>query len=250
MPEIGRTLQEARMRAKIDISEVESGTKIRAKYLRAIENEEWGLLPGPTFVKSFLRTYAEYLGLDAKLLVEEYKLHHEEPSEAELAQQVAPPPRARPRVPLAAPRVSRGWAIGAGVVGVIALLILIGSLGNDDSGTPEAPTTSSTARTTTARTPAPAPRPTVARLELIPDGVVYVCLRDAKDKQLLNQSLQPGGDAQLKFRSKRFRLTVGNFRIRMKINGREFKVEPSPSAVNYEITPRGRKTLPTGQGAC
>src|ERR687883_328711 len=99
MPEIGRTLQEARMRAKIDISEVEQGTKIRAKYLRAIENEEWGLLPGPTFVKSFLRTYAEYLGLDAKLLVEEYKLHHEEPAEVDLAASVAPPPRARPRVP-------------------------------------------------------------------------------------------------------------------------------------------------------
>src|SRR5688500_3577241 len=76
MPDIGATLQEARMRARIDISEVESATKIRAKYLRAIENEEWEMLPGPTFVKSFLRTYAEYLGIDGKLLVEEYKLRH------------------------------------------------------------------------------------------------------------------------------------------------------------------------------
>src|SRR5688572_19685804 len=64
MPDIGATLQEARMRARIDISEVESATKIRAKYLRAIENEEWEMLPGPTFVKSFLRTYADYLGID------------------------------------------------------------------------------------------------------------------------------------------------------------------------------------------
>ena len=52
------------MRQKIDIAEVESATKIRAKYLRALENEEWDLLPGPTFVKSFLRTYAEALDLD------------------------------------------------------------------------------------------------------------------------------------------------------------------------------------------
>ncbi len=58
MPEIGETLREARMRARIDVSEIEAQTKIRAKYLRALENEEWGLLPGPTFVKSFLRTYA------------------------------------------------------------------------------------------------------------------------------------------------------------------------------------------------
>ncbi len=53
------------MRQKIDITEIESKTKIRAKYLRAMENEEFDLLPGSTFVKSFLRTYAEALGLDA-----------------------------------------------------------------------------------------------------------------------------------------------------------------------------------------
>ena len=68
MPEIGATLREARMRARIDVSEIEAKTKIRAKYLRALENEEWDLLPGPTFVKSFLRTYAQALGLDGKAL--------------------------------------------------------------------------------------------------------------------------------------------------------------------------------------
>jgi len=57
------------MRARIDISELEAETKIRAKYLRALENEEWDLLPGPTYVKSFLRSYADALGLDGRLLV-------------------------------------------------------------------------------------------------------------------------------------------------------------------------------------
>src|SRR5271155_4043699 len=84
MAEIGETLRDARMRAHIDVSEIEAKTKIRAKYLRALENEEWGLLPGPTFVKSFLRTYAQALGLDAKALVEEYRLHHERSSEGQL----------------------------------------------------------------------------------------------------------------------------------------------------------------------
>ena len=65
------------MRQKIDIAEVEASTKIRAKYLRALENDEFGLLPGSTFVKTFLRTYAEYLGLDATLLVEEYRVHYD-----------------------------------------------------------------------------------------------------------------------------------------------------------------------------
>ena len=67
MAEIGSILRETRMRARIDISEVEAHTKIRAKYLRAIENEDWDLLPGPVFVKSFLKTYGDYLGIDVNI---------------------------------------------------------------------------------------------------------------------------------------------------------------------------------------
>src|SRR2546423_3534393 len=137
MPEIGETLREARMRAKIDVPEVEATTKIRAKVLRALENEEWGLLPGPTFVRSFLRTYAAYLGLDSKLLVEEYRLRHEHPSELDLAP-IAPnlgPERrvARIRPRISPPRLSRGWIIGLSVLAIIALLIVIGSVGGGKS---------------------------------------------------------------------------------------------------------------------
>jgi cytoskeletal protein RodZ len=81
------------MRARIDVSEIESRTKIRAKYLRALENEEWGLLPGPTFVKSFLRTYAEALGLDGKALVEEYRHSYEPGGEATIEPGGASPAR-------------------------------------------------------------------------------------------------------------------------------------------------------------
>src|ERR1044071_8385718 len=84
MPEIGETLRETRMRRRIDMTEVEAATKIRAKYLRALENEEWDLLPGPTFVKTFLRTYAEYLDLDPRLLVEEYRQRFERPTTQDL----------------------------------------------------------------------------------------------------------------------------------------------------------------------
>ena len=72
------------MRRRIDMTEVEAATKIRAKYLRALENEEWDLLPGPTFVKTFLRTYAEFLDLDPRLLVEEYRQRYERPSTQDL----------------------------------------------------------------------------------------------------------------------------------------------------------------------
>src|ERR1700690_3856769 len=97
MPEIGATLPTARMSARIDVSEIEAQTKIRAKYLRALENEEWDLLPGPTFVKSFLRTYAEALGLDGKILVEEYRLAYERADEADFRPSVSTQRRPRPR---------------------------------------------------------------------------------------------------------------------------------------------------------
>ena len=84
MADIGSTLREARMRERIDITEVEARTKIRAKYLRAIENEEWDLLPGPVYAKSFLRTYGDFLGLDSRLLVDEYRRQYERPSDHDL----------------------------------------------------------------------------------------------------------------------------------------------------------------------
>src|SRR5579884_3234356 len=98
MPDIGSTLREARMRARIDIGEVEAHTKIRAKYLRAMENEEWDLLPGPVYVKSFLRTYGDYLGLDSRMLVDEFRRRYEGPSEHEL-RPVGTRPRDRERGP-------------------------------------------------------------------------------------------------------------------------------------------------------
>src|SRR5207302_1843100 len=84
MPGIGPTLRDARLRRRIDMGEVEARTKIRAKYLRAIENEEWDLLPGPIYVKSFLRTYGEFLGVDTRMLVDEYKRRYERPSDQDV----------------------------------------------------------------------------------------------------------------------------------------------------------------------
>jgi Helix-turn-helix domain len=70
--EIGISLREARMRQGVDLLEAEQSTKIRSKYLRALEDERFELLPAQTYVKGFLRSYAEYLGLDGQLYVDEY----------------------------------------------------------------------------------------------------------------------------------------------------------------------------------
>jgi cytoskeleton protein RodZ len=70
--EIGNSLREARLRQGLDFPEIEQATKIRGKYLRALEDEQFEVLPAQTYVKGFLRSYAEYLGLDGQLYVDEY----------------------------------------------------------------------------------------------------------------------------------------------------------------------------------
>src|SRR3954468_1284782 len=72
MFEIGNSLREARVRQGLDYPQVELATKIRAKYIRALEEEEFEVLPVGTYIKGFLRSYAEYLGLDGQLYVDEY----------------------------------------------------------------------------------------------------------------------------------------------------------------------------------
>src|SRR4051794_40959915 len=187
MPEIGASLREARLRAKVDINDVELATKIRAKYIRALENEEWGLLPGPAYVKSFLRTYADALGLDGKLLVDEYKLRHERLSDVEL--QPIAPRRQDPRRGAGGGRRGgraggRGWVVVLAVAAVVAGLYFVGRSGNDSGTESGGPATTTSTRATTPAKRSTArrrrrARATVATLTLVATRTVYVCLEAA-----------------------------------------------------------------------
>src|SRR3954467_10586875 len=108
MFEIGNSLREARLRQSLDFPEIEQGTKIRAKYLRALEDEQFDVLPAQTYVKGFLRSYAEYLGLDGQLYVDEYNSRFVAGEEEE-------PPARRPRRS-APPPVPRGVQVQSRVV--------------------------------------------------------------------------------------------------------------------------------------
>ena len=61
------------MRRKLTLQQVEEDTKIRVKYVQAMENEDFDIMPGTTYVKGFLRTYATYLGLDPEVIIDEYR---------------------------------------------------------------------------------------------------------------------------------------------------------------------------------
>ena len=131
MQAIGERLREARMRQGVDLSEVEAATKIRAKYLRALENEEWALLPGPTFVKTFLRTYAEYLGLDPRALVEEYRQRYERPTMHELSPLGGLGGQRRRRGP--PPLLGPGLGLLLGVVILVGFLYVLGTIGQQSN---------------------------------------------------------------------------------------------------------------------
>jgi cytoskeleton protein RodZ len=267
MPEIGATLREARMRARIDVSEIEAQTKIRAKYLRALENEEWGLLPGPTFVKSFLRTYAQALGLDGKTLVEEYRLHHEHPSEAMLEPIVSTPqsrrsPTRTGRNGRTAPNTgpSRTYMLAVGVIGVIivALIVLLitgGKSSNNPTGTSSATTTTTHSAASRSKHHASGiahhhavSASALVALSLTPTAPVYVCLiGDDGHKLIPGAELQPGASTPI-FHARRFEITLGNSSVKMYVDGTPRVVAPSSQAIGYSITKAyGRRPLTAGQ---
>jgi cytoskeleton protein RodZ len=260
------------MRARIDISEIESETKIRAKYLRALENEEWGLLPGPAYVRSFLRTYAEALGLDAKLLLEEYKLRHERPSDHDLMPIGAPRRRgrgggggglgpARQRPPRGMPR----WlVVGLMVVGVLIALFALGKSGNDGGGSGSPGRTDTVSTTTvpgrrTSTTGATASRPSttkqktkhkasskLVRLQIIPTGPVYVCLRAAGGQMRLPGVTLRAGATSGTYRSSQFDLRLGNGNASLRVNGRSHRVA-NASPVGYIIKKGSVRRVPLSE---
>jgi hypothetical protein len=250
MPDIGSTLREARMRDRIDISEVEAQTKIRAKYLRAIENEEWDLLPGPVYAKSFLRTYGDYLGLDSRMLVDEFRRRYEGPSDHDFRPVASRPARERDRYPR--PRRTPSWVpIAVVVVLVVVALAIVGSLPGSNSST----STSThgfahrhSARRVTRTTVAKAPSaPTNVTLQMVPTNLVYVCLVNAAGRKLINeQTFAPGQTIPTETGSKLL-LTLGNNSVQMKVNGRPWPVAASPTAIRLLITPGGVQHIPESQ---
>ena len=261
MPPIGETLREARLRQRIEIAEVEQATKIRAKYLRALESEEFERLPGSTFVRTFLRTYAEYLGLDSQALVEEYRVRHELLDEDELQpfqpQPSAPPlggeGRRRP-VPQAP---GRGPMVVGAVIAILALLLVIGLVGGDDDdggrGTGAAERRDQGGREQRGggepkkeRTETEPAEETV-ELEVEPATDTYVCVENGQGEQLINATIVEPET----FSGKTLRVLLGNtLAVQLVANGEEVPIEESPNPVARVFTPEGDEQIPTGELPC
>jgi cytoskeleton protein RodZ len=247
--EIGNSLREARLRQGYELPRVEADTKIRAKYLRALEEEKFDVLPGETYVKGFLRTYAEYLGLDGQLYVDEFNsrfTREEEP----LAPQ-------RPRRQAARSRAVESNFVVVALAGIIAVTILVvvawkfGSSGAENAGNvlPGAPPTSEASTTTTPEAPTGSKKHAKTKTKLVlsatsGDCWLQVRSRSATGKLLYEGTLQ-AGQTQRFVDDKRLWLQLGNpVYLSGKLNGKPVDDLPGGPAI-VVATAKGVRTVST-----
>jgi cytoskeleton protein RodZ len=246
MPGIGETLREARVRQRVNIEELEQSTKIRAKYLRALENEEFGLLPGPTYVKSFLRTYAEKLGLDAQLLVQEFRAQYEEPEPVEIQPITQSPRDARRRRP-PAPPFGPGAAIVAAGIALLVFLLILGLTSGDDE--PEQTSDAGPAKTQPAPTKPTTPAtPERVELRVIPAFPTYVCIDRGPEQIVFEGTI----DSPETYRAPdMLRINLGKRSAQLRVNGKPVAFEDSPDPIGFEFTRNGsHEELPIGERPC
>ena len=240
------------MRQRLNIDELEESTKIRAKYLRAIENEEFGLLPGPTYVKSFLRTYAEKLGLDPQLLVEEFRARYEPPEPLDFQPLASPrDARRRPRPPR--PRVGPGAAAALAALALLGFLLILGLTGDDSE--PERRVDTGPDRTAPARKPAqkppekkPAAAPKRVVLRVVPADATYVCVDDGEGAVVFEGTL----DSPRTFRDRdALRINLGKRSAGLRVNGQRVPFADGPEPVGFAFTRGGeREPLPEAERPC
>ena len=260
MTDIGAKLREARMRQHLDIAEFETRTKIRAKYLRALEDEEWALLPGHTFTKAFLRTYADMLGLDGRMLVDDFKRIHPDPAELEYAPSPSRHSGGGGRDRLG----ERGGRQGpSGRMLAIALLILliaaaifaVHELTKGNGKTPPTGTTQTTnsrTRSSHSHTQHVSTKDQVA-LAISATTAVRVCMigytthgtrhqrLPAANSATTTQLLAAGTSTPVYHAERDFRISFSGGSAKLTVNGHQVSVDAAAATVVYRVT-RGHAT--------
>jgi len=232
MFEIGNSLREARMRQGLDYAQVELATKIRSKYLRALEEEQFGTLPAQPYVKGFLRTYAEFLGLDGQLYVDEYNSRYVVDGHEDGAPIVRRPPSAQRRRDR---RVERRVVLLAllGIAILTALVIVAWKYGGSSSSPPSTPP---------AATPPAAPR--TLRLTGVNGGTYVEVRRGTSTGAVLLQATIPAGQKQILDGSHFWLYVKRSAGVRVQLGGKAVAL-PAKRNLRVLVTPT-RTALASG----
>jgi cytoskeletal protein RodZ len=266
MFEIGNTLREARLRRGLDILDCEAETKIRAKYLRAMEEEQFDLMPSPTYVRGFLRTYADFLDLDGRLVLDEYESRFGTYSVAGEGYGRSPRERRPPRPghehrtradgPRSTPRPRRRrrsemqllWLAIGGVM-TVALLIWLG-VGSNDTPPPVPAAASPSATTTsvpkvvepdTAATEAPVrTKPTLVVLTGTGTHGCWVQVRptDGNGRIVYEQILAPGQSKTFRIRAPIWMRAANPAELQVTVAGKARELN-STNTGDWTISPQG-----------
>jgi cytoskeleton protein RodZ len=245
MPGIGETLRDARVAAGLQLEDAERTIRIRVRYLDALENEEWDVLPADAYVRGFLHTYADFLGLDGLALVDEYD-REEAPVHAERPMDVPfEPPRPMDGGNPTMRRI--GWGAIFVAAALAVLFVVLGITGGsskspkhhhqDHHGRNKQGSAATSTTTTTT--------PSEATVSLTPTGTVWVCLVDQSGKPLVNGETLTTGDTRGPFKARDMQLTLGNGEIRIELNGKQVPIPSAANPVGFDLTPQGPKPLST-----
>jgi cytoskeleton protein RodZ len=231
--EIGNSLREARLRQNLELTEAELATKIRGKYLRALEEEQFELLPAETYVKGFLRTYAEWLGLDGQLYVDEYNSRYVTGEEETPYR----PRRADTRTRRS--NDSKGVVYALAGIGVLSALVIAAFRfggADDPQALPDLPGTQAT---TTSRTPAPS----IVLRAVRGDSHVTVRTGSARGKQVFQGTIERGRAEH--FTSRRLWVSArAPANIRVTINGKREATPRGGTAQDLIVTADGVSVAP------
>lgn len=238
---VGAVLRKARNRRKVELSEVEAATRIRLRYLRAIEDEEWDVLPGGFYTRGFIRTYASFLGLDGERLADEYRESVERWSRAP-AERV--PAGGADTADRGSQRLGRGPIAALTVLAVLAVaaiaVIAIPSGGGE--GGPASPPPRPAGKAMEDRASQPQPRRSGVSVLLAASAEVWVCVLDGKGVELVDGQILEAGSEEGPFRSGSFTVSFGNGEVTMRIDGREAEIPVTSSPIGYAIDSSGTLT--------
>ena len=246
---VGNKLHEARTRRSLSLQEAEEATKIRCRYLLAIENEDWDQLPGDIYARAFIRTYGAFLGLDGERLAEEQRQLRGASRPGERLPQVAPDPQRASRRSGERWRVPpRALALAVSALVVAALLVIgLSTGGGGSSGGKQAQGHQGVSGAKKANEV----QPQAARghtLQLAATGEVWVCLLDGTGKPLIDGQILNSGETEGPFRSGSFTLALGNGAMTMTVDGKQANTPEPSSPIGFAIDSGGLvRELPEGE---
>jgi cytoskeleton protein RodZ len=259
---IGDTLSEARTRRGVDLDQVHAATGIRPRYLRAIEQEDWEALPEEFYARSFIRKYAQFLGVEPEPLVEEYRRQRGTSGRHGAA----------PTTPFAGTTTSRraealrrrrarqgvyAWLGGIAVLIVIVVaVILLVSGGGEEEGAKQAGGGKGTSAKGAKGKGGGAGKGgaagksqgkgtaggsgTAVALKIEPTAEVWACVLDAKGKPLVDGATLAPGETAGPFHSRSYTAAFGNGSVDVFVDGKRAQTPSTPSPMGFTVDRHGK----------